>query len=470
MDGEELLPDLVRSYREANARAVDRYRGAHAPRLLLLTSSLGSGHVRAAQAVHAALLDRAPSASAETVDFWSLMDGCVAEAGRDTYLRVVQDRSDLHDRLYRLDQGTWRHIFQSSKPLPDAVAEVITLFSSIFESRNQRVPRDGRFGSDRMLIRRLRDALIGHTAAAANALLRPALTVWAFTRLAQRLASRMRAFRPDVIVATQMLPAALLSFLKQRGALDTPTIGVLTDFGVHDFWIQPGIDSYCVAHESVAAPPNAGIAAARVRVTGIPLMPGFRQPPSVEQARRQLGLDPAAPVVLIPGGGLGIGVDAVAARLASASRAWQIAVVAGRNRAAQQALAALQTQHRTRLRVWDWTEQMEVFMRAADVVVGKPGGLTVAEAMACGRPLVVAQGLRGQEGFNVRFLEAHGIGGLVREEELAAHIESLVSDPARLAHIQQRSAALGRRDGAEKIADLVLELAQSPLAQRATAQ
>jgi UDP-N-acetylglucosamine:LPS N-acetylglucosamine transferase len=293
--------------------------------------------------------------------------------------------------------------------------------------------------------------------------------MWAFTRLAQRLASRMRAFRPDVIVATQMLPAALLSFLKRRGTLDIPTIGVLTDFGVHDFWIQPGIDRYCVAHESVAGPPHPGIAAARVQVTGIPLMPGFRRPPSVQQARLQLGLDPAAPVVLIPGGGLGIGVDAIAARLANSSRAWQIAVVAGRNRAAQQALAALQTQHRTGLRVWDWTERMEVFMRAADVVVGKPGGLTVAEAMACGRPLVAAQGLRGQEGFNVRFLEENGIGGLVREEGLAAHVESLVSNPARLGQIQRRSAQLGRRDGAEKIADLALELMRSPRTQRAAA-
>jgi UDP-N-acetylglucosamine:LPS N-acetylglucosamine transferase len=415
------------------------------------------------------MLDQAPAADVETVDFWSLMDECIAKAAWDTYLRVVQDRSELHDRLYALDQRTWRHIFQSGGPLPSAVAEVIALFFSVLESRNQPQPQSGRFGSDRMLVRRLGGTLVGPATAGAGALARPALTVWAFTRLAQRLESRMRAFRPDVIVATQMLPAALLSFLKRKGALDTPTIGVLTDFGVHDFWIQPGIDRYCVAHESIVGLPRPGIDAARVRVTGIPLMPGFRRPPSAEQARLQLGLDPAAPVVLIPGGGLGIGVDAVAARLAGASRAWQIAVVAGRNRAAQQALAALVSQHRTRLRVWDWTERMEVFMRAADVVVGKPGGLTVAETLACGRPLVAAHSLRGQEGFNVRFLERHGIGGLVPEEGLGPHIESLVSDPARLAHIQERCSALGRGDGAERIAALALELARSPLAERAAA-
>jgi UDP-N-acetylglucosamine:LPS N-acetylglucosamine transferase len=434
-----------------------------------MTSSLGSGHVRAAQAIHAAMLDQAPAASVETMDFWSLMDGGVASVIWDTYLRVVQDRSELHDRLYALDQRTWRHIFQSGDPLPGAVAEVIALFSSLYENRDRPEPQGNRFGSDHMLVRGLCAALIGHSTAGAGALVRPALTILAFTRLAQRLEARMRAFRPDVIVATQMLPAALLSFLKRRRALDTPSIGVLTDFGVHDFWIQPGIDRYCVAHESIAGLPHPGIDQRRVHVTGIPLMPGFRRLPSAEEARLELGLDRAAPVVLIPGGGLGIGVDAVAGRLAGASHTWQIVVVAGRNPAAQRALAPLVTRHRPRLRVWAWTERMELFVRAADVVVGKPGGLTVAEAMACGRPLAAAHALRGQEGFNVRFLEQHGVGGLVPEERLAAHIESLVSDPVRLAQIQQRSSELGRRDGAERIARLALELARSSLAQRAAA-
>lgn len=466
---EERISDLAPPHLAPGAPGATRLRPAPAPRLLLLTSSLGSGHARAAQAVHAALVNQAPAAAVETVDFWSLMDSCVAQAVWDTYLHVVQGRSELHERLYGLDQRTWRRIFQGTDPLPSAVAEVIALFSSIFENHNQQESSGNRFGVDRVLVRRLRGALIGPSMAGAGALMRPALTVWAFTRLAQRLRSRMQAFRPDVIVATQMLPAALLSFLKQRGTLDTPTIGVLTDFGVHDFWIQPGIDRYCVAHESLAGLPHPRIDPARVRVTGIPLMPGFWRPPSSEESRLQLGLDPAAPVVLIPGGGLGIGVDTVAARLARASPTWQIVVVAGRNREAQQALVPLVTQYRTRLRVWDWTERMEMFMRAADVVVGKPGGLTVAEALACGRPLVAAHGLRGQEGFNVRFLEQHSIGGLVPEERLVPHIESLVSDPARLAHVQQRSAELGRCDGAIRIAELALELAQAPLAQRAAA-
>ena len=48
-----------------------------------------------------------------------------------------------------------------------------------------------------------------------------------------------------------MIPAAMASYLKQRGKAEASMIGVLTDFGVHDFWRQKGIDRYCVAHHSI---------------------------------------------------------------------------------------------------------------------------------------------------------------------------------------------------------------------------
>ena len=47
---------------------------------------------------------------------------------------------------------------------------------------------------------------------------------------------------------------------------------------------------------------------------------------------------------------------------------------------------------------------MDIYLRAADIVVGKPGGISVAEALACGRPLLATRSLGGQEGFNIDFL------------------------------------------------------------------
>jgi processive 1,2-diacylglycerol beta-glucosyltransferase len=437
--------------------------GRPAPRVLLLTSTLGSGHLRAAQAIEAALRERLPSPTVHTIDFWSLMDAGVAQTVRHTYLRLVQERPDLYDRIFQLDERTWRHILESNQAPPPALAEGLELLAATSADAAPKKPGGDRYALDQVIFRLLCAALPKRERkmSGKRALGRSALIKWCWTRLGRRLEARMQAFDPDVVIATQMAPAALLSFVKERHRFNAPLIGVLTDFGVHDLWIQAGIDCYCVAHDWIAELEGVGIERSRMSVTGIPLMPGFRNPPSARRARLQLGLNPNAPVVLVPGGGLGLGVDAVAARLLASVPRVQVLVLAGRNAAARSALAPLVSRYPGRLSVWAWTEETEVFIRAADVVVGKPGGLTVAEVLACGRPLLATRSLRGQEGFNVRFLEQHDVGRLVREGDLVASIESLLEDPAALERMQQRAWTLGNRDGARRIAGLALALVQS---------
>jgi len=195
-----------------------------------------------------------------------------------------------------------------------------------------------------------------------------------------------------------------------------------------------------------------------VVATGVPLMPSFGQPLSQPEARRQLQLPAERPTVLVLGGGLGLGVDAVAQRLLEpASDAFAI-VMSGRNSDAEANLAALARQYPSRLRVCGWTERMDIFMRACDVVVGKPGGVTVAESLACGRPLFATRSLGGQEGFNVDFLERNEVGALVRDYELFEKVHATLSQPDVLAAMQTRAWALGARQGARYVTDLVLDL------------
>jgi processive 1,2-diacylglycerol beta-glucosyltransferase len=431
-----------------------------APRILLLTSTLGSGHVAATQAVESALLVRLPAATVCTLDFWSLMDPSVAHTIRNAYLRLAQEHPELYDNVYQLDQGLWRDLLESNRMPPAILTAAFDFFA---RACAESVPPelDGEHHeSDRLLLNLLCSSLPGRakSAPANSVLLRLGLIKWSWARLAHRLETRLLAFSPDAIVATQMAPAALLASIRKHRKLGIPTVSVPTDFGIHDFWARRGIDMYCVAHETVAN--LQSVEPSRVVVTGIPLKPGFRHPPSANQARAELGLDPNRPVVLVPGGGLGLGVDAVIANLLSGIPNAQLLALTASNAAARAALAPLTARYPSRLHTHGWIDRMEVFLRAADLVVGKPGGLTVAEALACGRPLFATRSLRGQEGFNVRFLEQHHVGCLVSDEQLVPRIVSMLADRAELARIQDRAWALGRRDGADRIADLVLATAR----------
>lgn len=434
-----------------------------APRVLLLTSTLGSGHLRAAQAVEAGLLERCPAARIETLDFWSLMDQGVAQAVRQTYLRLMQEHPELYDRIYQVDQTAWRPILESGEAPLLALTEALALLAATSDVHKSPPGSDvGRYTVDRVLIRLLCAVLKRPSrTSSANGALLSALIKRGWIGFARRMDTRVRVFAPDVVVATQMTSAALFSLVKKRRRLAVPTLGVVTDFGMHDFWIQPGIDGYCVGHESIAGLGEVAGEPSRILATGIPLMPEFRKPPGKCEARMQLRLNPDMPVVLVLGGGLGLGVDAITKRLLMRSGHLQLLALVGHSAAARESLAPLLGRYPGRLRVWDWTEQMTVLIRAADVVVGKPGGLTVAEVLACGRPLLATRSLRGQEGFNTRFLEQHGVGVLMSEDVLAQRVESLLANRRELAQIQHRAWMLGKRDAAARIAEVVLAFAQS---------
>ena len=426
-------------------------------RVLLLTSGLGLGHVRAAQAVAAALKEQAVVA---TVDFWSLMNAGAARAIHATYLDLVQNHSDLYERLYHLEAGTWRQVLESRSGPPRQVLEVLQLIASVAAEEGTTMPRGGRYASDKLLYSLLctsmpydGDSLAGNGVRARHAL-------WKFTwlRLIRRLEPAIRKFAPDVIISTQMIPAAMASYLKQRGKVQASMIGVLTDFGVHDFWKQRGIDRYCVAHPAILEGDGSSTSS-RAAVTGVPLMPDFAFPLSQSEARRDLGLPEDAQVVLVLGGGLGISVDTAAMSLLQRPNPTHVIVMPGKNHKARAALDRLAGQHPQRLKVCDWTDRMDIYLRASDVVVGKPGGITVAEALACGRPLLATRSLGGQEGFNVDFLTRHEVGGLVADGELLNRVDALLGNREVLQNMQRRAWLLGQRDGAARVAELALDLA-----------
>ena len=466
-------PSGATAARSSSAYTRRGRRGAQRPRILLLASGLGCGHVRAADAVGVALRRMDPTAVVRKLDFWSLMNPGVAATIKRKYLELVVDNTDLYARLHRLEERTWRRVIENHIAPPAEVIELIELLtrngdagrrslSSVFEWAL------GPYPSDLLLYPTACAALPtipGERANSNVALLRLALLRWAFLRLQGRMQQRLLEFRPDVVVATQMVPAALVSALKQvdRRWRDLPLIGVLTDFGAHDYWAQPGIDRYCVPHESIAGPPlvTGGVDDARVVTTGVPLMPSFEHLPTQEAARRWIGIDTrdTRPTLLVLGGGLGLGVDAIVGPLLENIPDCRVLVMAGRNDDALERLRARARANPARLYVHGWTEHMENFITAADLVIGKPGGLTVAEVLACGRPLLVVHSLQGQESFNVQFVERYGVGRYVETDEFPVEAARWVADPRRLAAVQEQATALGRRDGAVQVAAQALQWA-----------
>jgi len=279
------------------------------------------------------------------------------------------------------------------------------------------------------------------------------------TRLgATRLAALLDRLAPDAVVTVHATPAAALSVLAAEGRRLPPHTTVVTDFVAHSQWIARGIDRYCVAadevgHEFVAR----GIPRERVVVTGVPLRPEFEAAVDPVAARRALGLRADAPVVLVMAGshgGVGRLPDVVRA-LGRLPGAVQGVVVAGHDSGLADRLRRLAAG--TPVRVLGYVADVRSLMAAADLLVTKAGGMTLAEAMAAELPMLLYGSLPGQERRNERFASRAGVALAARSpRELGRLLERALAEPALLEHLRQGGRRARRPDATRRIVDAVL--------------
>jgi processive 1,2-diacylglycerol beta-glucosyltransferase len=145
-----------------------------------------------------------------------------------------------------------------------------------------------------------------------------------------------------------------------------------------------------------------------------------------------------------------------AAALAAPVRGLQVVAACGRNRAAQERLAA-QADGR-RARALGYRRDMVEVMTAADVIVTKPGGLSTTEALALGRPLVLTRPIPGHEEANVAVLTDAGAALYAPDgRALARTLTALFEQPALRLRVAERARTLGEPDAARTIARAVLD-------------
>jgi processive 1,2-diacylglycerol beta-glucosyltransferase len=278
-----------------------------------------------------------------------------------------------------------------------------------------------------------------------------------------RLGRLLEREAPDAVVTVHATPSVAIATLAERGVKVPPHTTVVTDFVAHSQWVAPHVDRYCLAadevrHEFIAR----GILPDRIVVTGVPVRPEFEEPVDREAARAAFGLLPRAPMVLAVAGALGrLGgrLPVVARTLAHLSLPFQGVILVGHDRRLAARIRDLT--EGTSLRTLGYVPEMHRLMAAADLLVTKAGGMTLAEAMVREVPLVLFGSLPGQERRNERFASRCGIALVARSErELGRALERALGEPKLLERLRRQMRRLRRPDASQRIVSAVLEREQ----------
>ena len=190
------------------------------------------------------------------------------------------------------------------------------------------------------------------------------------------LVKLIRQENPDLALCTHFLPAEILLYLRKKKILNIPIGVVVTDFDAHAMWLLRNVDWYFVACEETRVYLSAlGISPETIFVTGIPIDPIFGVEKPKAETRTLLGLDPDKITLLVSAGGFGVGpVESLIRAIHEIQHPIQIVVICGRNKRLEDHLKRLSiTQHP--MKVIGFTNEMDTWMAASDLLVGKAGGL-----------------------------------------------------------------------------------------------
>ncbi len=294
------------------------------------------------------------------------------------------------------------------------------------------------------------------------------LVSWATTAMAMVKAAfseasleHIRDYDPDLIVSTQAEAGALLSHWKRQGEIEAPIHSISTDHLGDVRWAHDQIEHYYVGNEMMVDDlKRCGVPPEKITVTGLPTREEFGQPVAdPKQLRNELGLDPEELTVLISGGGLGSQPYAELAQAFRDYRGIRLVCITAKNEQAKEDLDALELGHVTAL---GFVDNMSDWVKASDVVVAKPGGLSTAELLAAGKPMLIHNPYPGMEQAQAARLEDMGVGFQCLDPYHVAYtVDGLMTNEEERKKTSAKVAAHGKPNAASDIADLVIERARA---------
>lgn len=370
---------------------------------LILSCSTGGGHNTAAQAVFEALTERGHHAV--RMDPYTLVSEELANKVGQTYIKLVQKSPKLFGAVYDLGNAY--------RKLPGR--------SPVYHINGKMAPHMQKY-------------------------------------LAEQLT--------DVIVCTHLYPAEILTHMRLNGMETPPFVFIATDYTCVPFTEESDCDLYVTPSPLLSSDfTGRGISAEKLRPLGIPVRLDFSDDTiTKDRAREALNLPKDRRTLLLSGGSMGAGsiINAVRALLPylEQNADCDLNILCGSNEALFDSVEAEFTKN-GQITPMHSTNKMALYLKASDVFISKPGGLSSTESAAAGVPLVHISPIPGCESRNAEFFAKEGIAVKVEntETELLSAVERL-SEPGNAEEMRKRQRAVINQNAAMDICGLLEKITQ----------
>lgn len=369
-------------------------------KILILTASIGAGHIKAAEAVAEQLHLLLPETEITTVDFMAKKTSVVHWFMKEFYLKMLAFVPNLYDVFYKL----------AGEKSGGSVIK------------------------------------------------------GAFALVMQPVIARLlKKYQPDIVFCTHPFPEAATSLWKERHKSNLPLAVVMTDYCLHEIWLRQNVDLYFMATEDMKKQMLArGYEAKMLVACGIPIRMDVASLPSRADLRQKYQVPDGEAAILLMGGGLGLGgINQMLAELETIKEHLTLFVVTGKNERLLRDAREFALHSHHHILVWGYTNEVHKLMQASDLLLTKPGALTISEAFAVGLPMLLHDPIPGPETENAVYATRHGAAVWLHPgEKLASAVVEILSSEAR-EKLRRNASACARPQAAHDIAVELAKLMQA---------
>lgn len=371
-------------------------------RVLILSITAGQGHHSAAKSVSDALLER--GAEVKTVDVYKQIDKNLCDAVNKGYLISTKHTPKAYRAIYELID---------SKKAPATKYSLQSIMGILIAIRFEKFIED---------------------------------------------------YSPDAIICTHIFAAQVINELKRRDKLkNVPTIGIVTDYTIHPFWEDVTYIEYIETASELLTQRAVikGISIDRLCPLGIPVQKKFSVKTPKTDACCKAGISPDKPTILVMAGSMGYGnMPEIISGIQNFDKECQILAICGNNKKLFKKLTS--EGYGDNVKVYSFTDEVDVLMDAADCIVTKPGGLTTSEAMAKRLPMILVNPIPGQEDRNLEFFLNNGVAlSVTKTFTIEEALYFMFRDEGRLELIDKQLQKLAKPNAADDLAQFAINLVES---------
>lgn len=369
-------------------------------KVIILSASTGGGHMSASNALKSYILDSSKEIDVEVIDTLKYINPLLNKIVVNGYIFLVKKLSWLYEKIY-----------------------YITNYENIFSSLLQEIEK----------------------------------------LFSNKLLRLIKSKEVDIVITTHPFAEEMISILKERKKIDVKHICIMTDYAPHNSWINRNVDHYIVSSEAMKIEMiEKGIEDKKVHAYGIPMDNKFLSNMDKINALTSEGLNTDITTVLLMAGSFGVrNIIEIYREISKIDIEFQIIIIVGNNKRLYKAMKKKVVNSKKKTKLIGFTNEVDKYMKMSDILITKPGGLTVTEALVTNIPMIIFDAIPGQEEENSRFLMENDVAiSIGNGISCSESIEALLKNENKILDMKERCKNISKPFVNKNILNLIYKISR----------